>query len=73
MITKMKKLTFLIYHKDYESFLDKIRELGVIHVQERQAGVMNDDLQSNLSLHNQYKDILKEMSFQFKDKADEQV
>lgn len=73
MITKMKKLTFLIYHKDYESFLDRIRELGVIHIQERQAGEMNDDLQHSLSKHNQYKDMLKEMSFQFKDKADEQV
>ncbi|MDO4185909.1 MAG: V-type ATPase 116kDa subunit family protein [Bacteroidales bacterium] len=69
----MKKLTFLIYHKDYESFLDRIRELGVIHIQERQAGEMNDDLQHSLSKHNQYKDMLKEMSFQFKDKADEQV
>ncbi len=73
MITRMKKLTFLIYHKDYESFLDRIRELGVIHIQERQAGEMNDDLQQSLSQHNQYKDLLKEMSFQFKDKADEQV
>ena len=73
MITKMKKLTFLIYHKDYESFLDRIRELGVIHIQERQAGEINDDLQHSLSKHNQYKDMLKEMSFQFKDKADEQV
>ena len=73
MITKMKKLTFLIYHKDYESFLDKIRELGVIHIQERQAGAMNDDLQSNLNRHNQFRNILKEMSFQFKDKADDQI
>ncbi|MBR3626518.1 MAG: ATPase V, partial [Bacteroidaceae bacterium] len=45
----------------------------VIHIQERQAGEMNDDLQHSLSKHNQYKDMLKEMSFQFKDKADEQV
>ena len=27
MITKMKKLTFLVYHKEYELFLQKIREL----------------------------------------------
>ena len=32
MITKMKKLTFLIYHKDYECFLQNIRDLGVVHV-----------------------------------------
>ena len=32
MITKMKKLTFLIYHKDYECFLQSVRDLGVVHV-----------------------------------------
>ena len=30
MITKMKKLTFLIYHKDYECFLQNIRDLGAV-------------------------------------------
>ena len=38
MITKMKKLTFLIYHKDYECFLQNIRDLGVVHVAEKSAG-----------------------------------
>ena len=28
MITKMKKLTFFVYHKEYETFLDQIRELS---------------------------------------------
>ena len=28
MITKMKKLTFLVYHKEYEEFLNSLRELG---------------------------------------------
>ena len=36
MITKMKKLTFLVYHKEYEAFLAQIRELGVVHVVECQ-------------------------------------
>ena len=36
MITKMKKLTFLIYHKEYEQFLEQIRELGVVHIVEKQ-------------------------------------
>lgn len=38
MITKMKKLTFLIYHKDYECFLQNIRDLGVVHVAEKAQG-----------------------------------
>ena len=38
MITKMKKLTFLIYHKDYESFLKQMQELGMLHVETTQEG-----------------------------------
>ena len=30
MISKMNKLSFLIYHKEYETFLEKLRELGVV-------------------------------------------
>ena len=73
MISKMKKLTFLIYHQDYETFLSQIRELGVIHVQERQTGLMNDDLQNSLSRRAQYKEVLKDMSFKIKEKADETI
>ena len=39
MITKMKKLTFLVYHKEYEAFLNGVRELGVVHVAEKQQDV----------------------------------
>ena len=46
MVTKMKKLTFLIYHKDYECFLQNIRDLGVVHVAEKAQGTAeNTELQ----------------------------
>ncbi|MFO7810441.1 MAG: V-type ATPase 116kDa subunit family protein [Candidatus Delongbacteria bacterium] len=32
MIVDMKKYTFLIYHKDYDDFLEQISSLGVLHV-----------------------------------------
>ena len=35
MIVPMVKYAFLIYHKEYEDFLDKIRKLGVVHVIEK--------------------------------------
>jgi len=35
MIVKMKKYTFLVYHKDYESFLESLQEKGVLHVKTR--------------------------------------
>ena len=41
MITKMKKLTFLVYHKEYEDFLNSLRELGVVHIVEKQQGMPN--------------------------------
>lgn len=63
MITKMKKLLFLIYHQEYELFLSQIRELGVIHVQQNQAGEMNSGLQELLKRRQVFKEQLKEMSF----------
>ena len=32
----MKKLTFLVYHKEYEAFLNSLRELGAVHIVEKQ-------------------------------------
>ena len=55
MITKMKKLTFLVYHKEYEAFLAQIRELGVVHVVERQCGEMDDTLQRFMQKRTLYK------------------
>ena len=42
MITKMKKISFLILNKEYQSFLEHLRELGIVHVVERQKGVSSD-------------------------------
>lgn len=33
MIEKMKKLTFLVYHREYERFLQDLQTLGVMHIQ----------------------------------------
>lgn len=61
MITKMKKLTFLVYHKEYELFLQKIRELGVVHIVEKQLGEMDDDLQQFIQRRVLYKNMLQNM------------
>ncbi len=59
MITKMKKLTFLVYHKEYEQFLDRIRNLGVIHVVEKQNGSLQDqNLQDSLHELKHYHSII---------------
>lgn len=33
MIEKMKKLSFLVYHKEYEDFMHELQKLGVYHIQ----------------------------------------
>ena len=42
MITKMKKYTFLVFHKEYEAFLEQLREAGVVHVSEKATGAAED-------------------------------
>jgi len=37
MIVKMKKYAFLVYHKDYQHFLESLQEKGVLHVKDRGA------------------------------------
>ena len=42
MITQMKKYTFLVFHREYEAFLEQLREVGVVHVIEKAAGMADD-------------------------------
>lgn len=65
MITKMKKLTFLVYYKDYESFLEHLRDLGVVHIEEKQKGTVEDaGLQENLKLLGHLKATLKQINYE---------
>lgn len=61
MISKMKKLTFLIYHKEYDSFLEGLRELGVVHVVEKQHGEMDSDMQLVVQRMALYKNVIQDM------------
>ena len=46
----MKKFSFLIYHNDYDLFLQDLRELGLIHVaQQKSSAEYNDELESYIS------------------------
>ena len=60
MITKMKKLTLLVYYKEHEEFLNSLRELGVVHVVEKQEGATdNEVLHDSIILSKRYTDALK--------------
>ena len=60
MISKMKKLAFLIYHKDYDTFLEQVRNLGVVHVVTKSQGeAENQDLQATIRLSARYTAAIK--------------
>lgn len=43
MVAAMKKYLFLAYHKEYESFLNDLRKLGMIHVVEQDRSEVDED------------------------------
>ena len=60
MITRMKKLSFLIHSGEYEQFLEHLRSIGVVHVVQKQAGALQDEaLQEDINLLARYKNALK--------------
>ena len=56
----MKKLTFLVYYKEYEQFLERLRELGVVHIFTKSQGVTeNQELQNRIRLAGRYAAAIK--------------
>lgn len=62
MIEKMKKFTFLLTHREYEGFLEQIRELGVVHVEELQQGATSSELQQAMDTVSRYQAALQLLS-----------
>lgn len=50
MIEKMKKVTFLVTSKEYDGFINSLREIGVVHIQQLQQGATSDELQDATAL-----------------------
>ena len=62
MIVKMKKYSFIVYYRQYNSFLEKLRETGVLHVIERPEGVAeNDALREKMQLAARVKNAIKQL------------
>lgn len=63
MIEKMKKYQFLVYHKDYQGFLSKLRDLGVVHVTLKQSGALleNENLAKTIDLEKRYGNAIKQL------------
>ncbi|MBO7067169.1 MAG: V-type ATP synthase subunit I [Bacteroidaceae bacterium] len=55
----MKKLTFLVTEKEYDSFIASLRTLGVVHIQQLQKGASSQELQDGMALEQRYKAALQ--------------
>ena len=63
MITRMKKLTFLVFYKEYQEFLDRMGELGVLHVVQKQQGALdNAEVQEQMRLLSRYAGAIEALS-----------
>lgn len=58
MIVPMKKYSFLVYHADYHSFLEELRQLGVVDVVERTKDI-DDETRDQLLEQKQIADTIK--------------
>ena len=62
MITKMNKLTLLVYHKEYIDFLQRLRDVGVVHIAERKSGTVEDpEVEKQMSLAARYMRAIKRL------------
>ncbi len=61
MIIPMKKYSFLVYHQEYNDFLEKIREIGVLHIIEKEETV-SDEVRDQYQLIHQLGKTIKSLS-----------
>ena len=62
MITKMNKLTLLVYHKEYTAFLQRLRDIGVVHIVEKNSGAAdNPELEKQVAMLNRYMRAVKQL------------
>ncbi len=54
MIEKMKKLTFLVTNREYDGFIQRVGELGVVHIDQLQQGATSEELQGAMQLEGRY-------------------
>ncbi len=61
MIVPMHKFSFLVFHQDYESFLENVRKIGVVHLIEKQEEV-SDEVRDQYDLIKEIQWVVKQLS-----------
>ena len=59
MIVKMSKYAFMVYHKEYDTFLSTLRDLGVVHIKETNSVMDNERLQELLAERKQVNTLMR--------------
>jgi len=62
MIAEIKKYTFLVHHRDYESLLKSLYEAGVMHIVEKRKFDENSAINNDIELLGKYKIAIKHLS-----------
>lgn len=61
MIVPMKKYSFLVYHREYDQFLNDLQDLGLVHVIEKESGeIENEELRAQ---HTQISELTDAINF----------
>lgn len=71
MITKMDKLAFLVMRDEYESFLKKLRSIGVVHIKEKAIDRDSEALKPILDKKSFILNAKNELSSVIKEKPDD--
>ncbi len=58
MIERMKKLTFLVTNSEYNAFIEAVRGLGVVHIEQLQQGATSPELQKAIEMELRYRNAL---------------
>ncbi len=61
MIVPMHKFSFLVFHQDYHDFLDNVRNIGVVHLIEKQEDV-SDEVREQYDLIKEVQSVVKKLS-----------
>lgn len=62
MITPMTKLTMLIYHRDYNKFLNDLREQGVVHVHAKKETLQDETMKAKMTEVKHINNVIKALT-----------
>lgn len=60
MIAPMKKYSFLVFHREYEQFLLKLRDIGVVHIIEKE-GTLTEEIREQLQQAEQLDKLIRSL------------